>query len=154
MNNFYNYLNKPIYATGTLKISTETMARIVLCVDDDPDDRELIRNAIFNVDPSYTVAHATNGKEAILYLTRAEDSEFPCLVILDINMPVMDGKQALAVIKKNEKWNHVPVVVFSTSSHPADLQFCERYGVELVTKPANFNQITMEAERLLQHCAE
>ena len=39
------------------------MARIVLCVDDDPDDRELIRNAIFSVDPSYTVTHATNGKE-------------------------------------------------------------------------------------------
>ena len=44
------------------------MARIVLCVDDDPDDRELIRNAIFKVDPSYTVAHATNGKEALQFL--------------------------------------------------------------------------------------
>ena len=68
------------------------MARIVLCVDDDPDDRELIRNAIFNVDPSYSVAYSTNGKEALLYLTAALETELPCLVILDLNMPVMDGK--------------------------------------------------------------
>lgn len=130
------------------------MARIVLCVDDDPDDRELIRNAIFNVDPSYTVAHATNGKEALQYLSRATENELPCLVILDINMPVMDGKQALVEIKKIRKLDQVPIVVFSTSNHPSDLFFCKEHGVELVTKPANFKQITKEAERLLQHCAE
>lgn len=130
------------------------MSRIVLCVDDDPDDRELIRNAIFKIDPSFTVAHATNGKEALQYLTRAEESDLPCLVILDINMPVMDGKQTLVEIKRNDKWNEVPVVVFSTSAHPSDLFFCQQFGVELVTKPADFNKITTEAERLLQHCAE
>jgi len=135
-------------------IAYEIMARIVLCVDDDPDDRELIRNAIFRVDPSYTVAHATNGKEALQYLHRAGDTDMPCLVILDINMPVMDGKQTLLEIKNNDKWNQLPIVVFSTSAHPSDFFFCQQFGVELVTKPANFNQITVEAERLLQHCAE
>jgi CheY-like chemotaxis protein len=130
------------------------MARIVLCVDDDPDDRELIRNAIFRVDPSYTVAHATNGREALQYLLRATENELPCLVILDINMPVMDGKQALVEIKKHKKLKGLPIVVFTTSSHPADLSFCSQYGVELITKPANYNQITREAQKLLLHCAE
>jgi CheY-like chemotaxis protein len=130
------------------------MARIVLCVDDDPDDRELIRNAIFKVDPSYTVAHATNGREALQYLGRAKENELPCLVILDINMPVMDGKLTLVEIKKDKKLKQLPVVVFTTSSHPADQNFCRQYGVELVTKPANFKQITREAERLLEHCSE
>jgi CheY-like chemotaxis protein len=130
------------------------MARIVLCVDDDPDDRELIRNAIFKIDPSYTVAYATNGKEALQYLHRAIDSELPCLVILDINMPIMNGKETLTEIKKNKKLSRLPIVVFSTSSHPSDINFCLSHGVELITKPANFKQITTEAERLLQHCAE
>jgi CheY-like chemotaxis protein len=130
------------------------MARIVLCVDDDPDDRDLIRNAIFKVDSSYSVAYATNGKEALAYLIESMNTELPCLVILDINMPVMDGKQTVVEIKKIEKLKSIPIVVFSTSSHPSDLQFCQRHGVELVTKPANFVQITSEAERLLQHCAE
>jgi CheY-like chemotaxis protein len=130
------------------------MARIVLCVDDDPDDRELIRNAIFKVDPSYSVAYATNGKEALSYLDQSLKTELPCLIIMDINMPVMDGKQTVAEIKKIEKLKEVPIVVFTTSNHPSDLQFCQRHGVELVTKPANFVQITSEAERLLQHCSE
>lgn len=130
------------------------MARIVLCVDDDPDDRELIRNAIFKVDSSYSVAYATNGKEALLYLTHALETELPCLVILDINMPVMDGKQTIREIKKIEKLNVVPIVVFSTTSHPSDFNFCQQFGVELVTKPDNFAQITSEAERLLKHCSE
>jgi CheY-like chemotaxis protein len=130
------------------------MARIVLCVDDDPDDRDLIRNAIFKVDPSYSVAYATNGKEALSYLTQSLKTELPCLIIMDINMPVMDGKQTVAEIKKIEKLKEVPIVVFTTSNHPSDLQFCQRHGVELVTKPANFVQITTEAERLLQHCSE
>jgi len=129
------------------------MSRIVLCVDDDPDDRELIRNAIFKVDPSYTVVYATNGKEALQYLSLQDGKELPCLVILDINMPVMDGKQTLIEIKKIKKLNDVPIVIFTTSNHPADFHFCEKYGVELVTKPANFRQITEEAQRLLQHCA-
>src|SRR5664279_1818360 len=111
------------------------MARIVLCVDDDPDDRELIRDAIFQVDPSYSVAQATNGKEALQYLVRALDSELPCLVIMDLNMPVMDGKQTVVEIRKNRKLSQVPVVVFTTSSHSADLNFCRQHGVELVTKP-------------------
>lgn len=130
------------------------MARIVLCVDDDPDDREIIRNAIFNIDPSYNIAYATNGKEALQYLLRAKENELPCLIILDINMPVMDGKQALVEIKKDKKLREVPIVVFTTSNHPADQNFCKKYGVELLTKPTNFKQITVEAERLLQHCAE
>jgi CheY-like chemotaxis protein len=130
------------------------MARIVLCVDDDPDDRELIRDAIFKVDPSYTVAHATNGKEALEYLHRAAETELPCLIILDVNMPIMNGKEALVEMKKIKKLEVVPIVIFSTSNHPSDLAFCKRHGVEHVMKPANFNQITSEAERLLQHCSE
>ena len=148
-----NYSNKLISAIGTHNC-TAIMARIVLCVDDDPDDRELIRDAIFQVDPSYTVAHATNGKEALEYLHRAAETELPCLIILDVNMPIMNGKEALAEIKKIKKLDVVPIVVFSTSNHPADLAFCKSYGVEHVMKPADFNLIADEAERLLQHCAE
>jgi CheY-like chemotaxis protein len=154
MNNFYFPLNKLNSVFRTFTLTLTDMARIVLCVDDDPDDRELIRNAIFKVDPSYSVVYTTNGKEALHYLADALETELPCLVILDLNMPVMDGKQVLAEIKKNLKLNDIPIVVFSTTSHPADLNFCQKYGVELVTKPDNFAQITTEVERLLQHCSE
>ena len=103
------------------------MARIVLCLDDDPDDRELIRNAIYAIDPSSRIAYATNGK---------------------------DGKQALEEIKKDKKIREMPLVVFTTSNHSSDLNFCSQFGVELVTKPTKFKEITSETSRILQHCAE
>lgn len=130
------------------------MGRTVLCVDDDPDDRDLIQNAIFDIDPSFTVDFAENGRDALIYLKNSVNTGLPCLIIMDINMPIMDGKQAIAEIKKWEKLNRIPLVVFSTSSHPADLNFCKRYDVELVVKPSSLRKITEEAQRLLHHCAK
>lgn len=130
------------------------MGRIVLCVDDDPDDRELIRSAVFNVDPSYRMAFATNGSEAIKYLLDSIDTELPCLIILDINMPVMDGKQTILEIKKIPELMEIPVVVFTTSNHPSDKHFCEMMGVEMVTKPTSLKQINQEAKKLLHYCED
>jgi CheY-like chemotaxis protein len=117
----------------------------ILCADDDPDDRELLCEAIERMHPAYRVVHAKNGQEAYQWLEAAEKrQELPCLVILDINMPVMDGKQALGKIKGTEGLSQVPVVMFSTSSNPMDKLFCDRYGVELVTKPSSMKVLETE----------
>ena len=127
--------------------------RIVLCVDDDPDDRDIICYTINKIDPSFKVLHAADGFEALDLLSKAKLSkELPCLVILDINMPGLDGKKTLAVIKEDEVLNEVPVVIFSTSSHPQDIEYCSKYGVELVTKPDNIQTVHNEVQKLLRHC--
>jgi CheY-like chemotaxis protein len=129
--------------------------RIVLCVDDDADDRELVTNTIYEINPSVKVVHAVNGIEAIEYLSKAKISnDLPCLVILDINMPKMDGKQTLAKIKKDEQLSVLPVVILSTSSNSVDKLFCAHYGVELITKPSDLLSIHHEVKRLLQYCAD
>jgi CheY-like chemotaxis protein len=129
------------------------MTRAVLCVDDDPDDRELIREAIFDLDPSLKIVFAENGKIALEYLSISSNDR-PCLMIVDINMPIMDGKQVITEIKKHPEWSRIPIVVFSTSNHYADQHFCRQYGVEMVTKPESLKQISREAKRLLLHCAD
>lgn len=129
--------------------------RIVLCVDDDADDRELICDTINEIDPSFAVVHAANGVEAIEYLSKAKlADDLPCLVLLDINMPKMDGRETLAEIKKDDRLNELPVVVFSTSSNPLDKLFCSRYNVELVTKPSHLIEIRAEIKKLLQYCPD
>jgi CheY-like chemotaxis protein len=129
--------------------------RTILCVDDDADDREVVCYTISEIDPSLKVEHAADGVEAIEYLAKAkEEDALPCLVILDINMPRLDGKQTLAVIKKDAALSEVPIVVFSTSNNPIDKVYCDRYGVELVTKPSNMPQMHHEVKRLLQPCVE
>jgi CheY-like chemotaxis protein len=128
-------------------------ARTVLCVDDDADDREMVCFTISEIDPSLQVVHACDGVEAIDYLAKAKEQDaLPCLVILDINMPRMDGKQTLSQIKKDDRLSSLPVVVFSTSNSPADRLYCEYFGVELITKPTTMHTMEDEVKRLLQPC--
>ena len=127
--------------------------KFVLCVDDDEEDRELVCVAIKQVDPSLKVLEAINGFQAIEFLEKAKETQsFPCLVILDINMPGMDGKETLAAIKKDGELHNLPIVVFSTSNNPMDKTYCAGYGVELVTKPSSLFGVTNEIKRLLSHC--
>jgi len=129
--------------------------RVVLCVDDDADDRELVCDTINEIDPSFVVVHAENGIKAIEYLSKVKvTDDLPCLVILDINMPKMDGKQTLAQIKKDEQLNELPIVIFSTSSNPLYKLYCADYGVELVTKPTNLSGMRNEIKGLLQYCGD
>ena len=129
--------------------------RIVLCVDDDADDRELVGYTIKQIDPSFDVVHAENGLEAIQLLTKAkETSKFPCLIILDVNMPKMDGKKTLAEIKKDRQLSKVPIVIFTTYNDPMDETYYAAYGVEVVTKPSSLHTIKSEVQRLLKHCPD
>ena len=128
-------------------------SRTILCVDDDSDDRDLVCNVIKKLDPTIHFMHAENGLVAHKLLSQAKlKNEFPCLIILDINMPLMDGKQTLVRIKKDPALNEIPIVMFSTSSSVMDKAFCSQYGVELVTKPAKLAAVFTEVERLLNYC--
>lgn len=124
--------------------------QIVLCVDDDPDDQMMVLDIILELDPTIRVASAINGMEAMSFLYGAQQrGELPCLVIMDINMPLMDGKQALALIKKDKELSGIPVVLFTTSSSELDKAFALRYGVEFITKPIRHQQLCDAVKRLL-----
>lgn len=128
--------------------------RTVLCVDDDPDDQQLVLDTIREIDPSVQVLTAPNGVEALNFLRQAsERKELPCLVLMDINMPLMDGKQALARIKKDKNLNSVNIVMFTTSSAKVDQAFCELQGVPFVTKPIHQRELQDTVKRLLSACA-
>lgn len=139
--------------------STATMAvptnKFVLCVDDDLDDRLIISEAIKDADPSLAIIEAKNGIEAHKFLLEAKATgKFPCLVILDINMPLMDGKETLKELKKDEILKTLPVIFFSTSSNPRDQCFSSEYGVDFVTKPANYRAMVTIIKDMLSRCTD
>jgi len=144
---------------STQQSSTATMTipheKFVLCVDDDVDDRLIITEAIKDADPSLVVLEAKNGIEAREFLEEARTSgKFPCLVILDINMPLMDGKETLKEMMKDDVLKRLPVVFFSTSSNPRDKSFSKEYGVDLVTKPANYRSMVTTIKSMLSRMAD
>ena len=126
----------------------------ILCVDDDSDDLQLLHESLKGVQQNYDVLEAHNGRQAIDLLQQLKNTgNHPCLIILDINMPVLNGKETLSIIKRDEAFKSIPVVVFTTSGSESDKTFCNFHGVEMVTKPPNFNNFQSVVQKLLRFCA-
>jgi CheY-like chemotaxis protein len=127
--------------------------RLLLCVDDDEDDIALTEEAALDFDSSLRFVAKPNGKEAMMFLHRQKEQNYlPCLVLLDINMPLMDGREVLEAMKNDPDLKKVPIVVFTTSSGQREKQFCESYSVEFVTKPNRVAEFKKVVAQLLVRC--
>jgi CheY-like chemotaxis protein len=125
----------------------------ILWADDDPDDLQMMRDIFAKNKKEFEIADVRNGKEAILFLEKMEEEKhFPCLIILDINMPVLDGKETLTLLKRDERFSKIPVVVFTTSASELDKLFCRKFGTEMVTKPPTFDNLEAAVLQLLDYC--
>lgn len=78
--------------------------------------------------------------------------QLPCLIVLDINMPKMDGRETLIKIKSEEKLSKIPIVIFSTSSSQLDKTFFNKYDTAYFVKPINFQELKKTAARLINIC--
>lgn len=127
--------------------------RHILWADDDVDDLMLMRHILQDLDQPCDIAEVHNGQEAIDYLhsMKARNS-LPCLIILDMNMPVLDGKEALMKLKKDEELRKIPVVFFTTSNSPIDRLYCQYHNVEMVTKPTQYDSLKEAMLRILKLC--
>jgi CheY-like chemotaxis protein len=112
---------------------------LVLMADDDEDDCMLARDA-FNVSGIPGLIHFVgDGIDLLRYLSGPEAS--PAVILLDLNMPRKDGRQALTEIKSTPGIRNIPVVVLTTSREDDDRYYCNEKGVHsFITKPASFSE--------------
>lgn len=128
--------------------------RSILCVDDDLDDMMFLREAINHIDNGYKVVELRNGIEAIKYLHRAKaDAQLPCLILLDVNMPLLDGKQTLDKIRTELALDNLPVVVLTSSQNPNDRALFKSKGVKMYTKPMSVAELHVMVKEFLTHCS-
>src|SRR5580693_9943331 len=110
---------------GTMKvIGGSGMAIEVLLVEDNPGDVRLTQEAFLDANPSVHLHIASDGVEAMAFLRREgshKNNPRPDLVLLDLNLPKMDGRQVLAQIKKDESLKTIPTVILTTSSSEDDI---------------------------------
>lgn len=117
-------------------VSKENKLHILL-VDDDATDRELFIDAIQVAGLSIDVSEAADGEKALHFLDAA--TKLPDVIILDLNMPVKDGRETLADIKRNEAFKSIPVCIMTTSSAHFDILSAYQSGANLfLTKPFDF----------------
>ena len=128
---------------------------VILCVDDDEDDLFFIKEIVVSQGHSLTIKEARNGVDALNFLQAGlKNNELPCLIIMDMNMPRMDGRQTISKIKEIEQLSKVPIVVFTTSSNADHQKYFESQGVRFITKPFDYKVFTKEIINLLAYCAD
>lgn len=112
----------------------------VLIVDDDADDREIIRDAFLAKYKDSDYVFIENGEKLMEYLENCD--QLPALIMLDLNMPGKDGREALKEIKTNAGFRQIPTIVFTTSSSQKDRQMSYDLGANcFITKPDTFNKL-------------
>ena len=116
--------------------------RKVLLAEDDSDDREIFNDIFQDMDEEATLIMVENGMEIIQNLESIKDeTQLPDLIVLDQNMPKMTGKQTLEWLKSNDRYLHIPVIIFSTYSDERLISECTRIGaLQVITKPCSFDE--------------
>lgn len=127
---------------------------LVLYADDDADDRELLADAFQEYSSVIDLVTFEDGLSLLDFLRHSPLGLFPCLIILDINMPGINGKHVLQKIRTTERFADVPVVVFTTSTLPSEAAFAKAYDAGFVTKPLYTAQIKEIISQLIDHCTD
>ena len=125
---------------------TRRRAVTILLADDDEEDRDLTRDALQNSRLANEMRVAVDGQDLMDYLRRegsyvdpSVDAPRPEIILLDLNMPKKDGREALAEIKADEDLRSIPVVVLTTSKDEEDIFRTYDLGVNsFITKPVTF----------------
>jgi CheY-like chemotaxis protein len=116
------------------------MQTTLLIVDDDPDDIGLFREAVYEINKGYRCITASNGKEALQLLQNAIKN--PDFIFMDLNLPIMNGKECLIELKKNPEFAGIPVIIYSTSKLQTDIEEVSKLGAaHFLTKPNTFREI-------------
>ena len=117
------------------------MQKVFLLADDDADDRQLFCEALEDIDSSIICHCALDGRMALDILQNKELKK-PQVIVLDINMPGMNGWECLRQLKNNEEYKHIPVIIYSTSSHQKEASIALSMGALcFFTKPTYFKDL-------------
>lgn len=121
----------------------------ILMANDDRAVHSLIQEALQEIPLAVQIFCTINGMDLLDYLYRRGDyinlTSFQCpqLIILDLNMPKLDGKEVLRELKSNSSnWRHIPIVVFTTSYQVGDIRDCYSLGANsFIVKPMTFDRL-------------
>ena len=129
-------------------MNTQTKALTILMADDDADDRLLAKDALAECHLNGELHFVENGEELLDYLQRRgkytdpSSAPRPNLILLDLNMPRKDGREALREIKSNPEFRRIPVIVLTTSKADTDIaQIYDLGANSFISKPVTFDSL-------------
>ncbi|HUR67289.1 MAG TPA: response regulator [Chitinophagaceae bacterium] len=128
-------------------------SKFILLGEDDPDDQEMLKEVFASIDSAFILLFVDSGKEVLSALEKLHDEQLPCLIVLDYNMPGLNGSEILREVGQNERYKDIPKVVWSTSGSDKFKILCLELGaVDYVIKPSNTKQLERIARYMLSLC--
>jgi len=126
----------------------------ILIADDDLDDQELLGDAFHAIDKSLALEFIHNGNKVIRYLEKLPDAELPSLIILDYNMPELNGVEILKVLNGGGRYKLIPKIIWSTSNSIVYKNICLQLGAtDYIVKPSDLASFGSIAQHMLSHIA-
>jgi CheY-like chemotaxis protein len=128
----------------------------ILIADDDQEDRYLLHTAFEEIGRSNDIYLVENGLQVFTYLDSSmEQANMPSLIVLDLNMPILNGMETLLRLKAHNLYKDIPVIMFTTSVHEVEKERCLAIGAaNFIKKPARFQQTISTAKYLHESASE
>ncbi|HEY5750631.1 MAG TPA: response regulator [Chryseolinea sp.] len=116
-----------------------TKQNSILVVDDDREDHFILQEYFADVNLSHCLQFSANGKAALDLLDGLPPDNLPDAIVLDLNMPILNGTQTLLQLKRSPRYKAIPVIIYSTSENESDKRKCLSYGAEdFLIKPSTY----------------
>jgi CheY-like chemotaxis protein len=123
--------------------------KTILLVEDDELDIISVQRTLNKIDFQHNLYTAYNGKEALTMLNRKENPLKPDVILLDLNMPKMNGLEFLRLLRADQKLKHIKVFIMTTSGEPNDRLSMEALGISgYIMKPLNYNNNTKRSDSM------
>ncbi|THU33042.1 response regulator [Niastella caeni] len=128
----------------------------ILIADDDQEDRFLMHTAFEEIGLSSDIYLVENGLQVFSYLENSiAQTNMPSLIVLDLNMPILNGMETLSRLKAHSLYKNIPVIMYTTSVHEVEKARCLEIGaVDFIKKPARFHQTISTAKFLHESATE
>jgi CheY-like chemotaxis protein len=133
----------------------------LLVIEDSNEDFEALQRFLRRSSPKIPILRCVNGEQALAFLQRTgnytnpSQAPRPSLIVLDLNLPKTDGREVLRRVKQDDNLKTIPIVVFTTSNNPRDVEVCYQYGANsYIVKPIDFAQLRRNVQELVNYWFE
>lgn len=135
-----------------MKEKINPLYKLILIGEDDIDDKEILEEIFLSIDPSIKLTFINDGQKLVSFLENATPKNLPGLIILDYNMPHLNGAEILKSLQQNEKVKNIPKIIWSTANADGFKNICLQLGAcEYLVKPSRFSDLESMIKQMLSY---
>jgi CheY-like chemotaxis protein len=147
-----------MYSTFNIPMASN-LSEPLLVVEDSNDDFRMLKRLIRRMEVQNPIYRCTNGDDALefLYQTNQDPNTAPrpSIILLDLNLPGIDGRDVLHQLKQDQTLKEIPIVIFTTSSNPQDIKFCYQKGANgYLIKPMDATELQKTVQAFVEFWLE